>query len=150
VTDNVIGFIPVHDQNWRLTYSLFAAADTLGLNISHCRDQGYDNRENVKDKRSLLNNKCNDTGWGCRVECAKAIRYQTRNIRDAWFEVAEISYDSQVESEAQFQINYELQNFEFLVAIVVWYDIMFAVCTVSKQFNPAKCKMTWLSPKSQD
>jgi hypothetical protein len=37
VADNVIGFIPVHDQNGSgLIYSLVAAVDELGLNISHC------------------------------------------------------------------------------------------------------------------
>jgi hypothetical protein len=79
----------------------------------------------MKDKLALLNNKFSDIGWECRAECAKAIRYQTCDIRDAWLEVTEISDDSQVKSEAQFQ------KFEFLVATVVWYDIMFAVYTLS-------------------
>jgi hypothetical protein len=50
VTENVIGFKPVHDQNGRGTYFLLVAVDEFGLNISNCRGQGYDNRENMKDK----------------------------------------------------------------------------------------------------
>jgi len=51
VTENVIGFKPVHDQNGRgRKYFLLAAVDEFGRNISNCRSQGYDNRENMKDK----------------------------------------------------------------------------------------------------
>jgi hypothetical protein len=50
VTENIIGFKPVHGQNGRgCKYFLLAAADEFGLNISNCRSQGYDNRKNMKD-----------------------------------------------------------------------------------------------------
>jgi hypothetical protein len=51
VTENVIGFKPVHDQNERgRKYFLLVAVDEFGLSISNCRGQGYDNRENMKEK----------------------------------------------------------------------------------------------------
>ena len=49
--ENVIGFKAVHDQNGRgRKYFLLVAVDEIDLNISNCRGQGYDNRENMKDK----------------------------------------------------------------------------------------------------
>jgi hypothetical protein len=48
VTENVVGFKPVHDQNGRgRKYFLLVAVDEFGLNISNCRGQGYDNRKNM-------------------------------------------------------------------------------------------------------
>jgi len=51
VTENLIGFKPIHDQNGRgRKYFLLVAVDEFGLDISNCRGQGYDNRENMKNK----------------------------------------------------------------------------------------------------
>jgi hypothetical protein len=116
VTVNVIGFKLVHDQNGRgWKYFILAAVYEFGLNISNCSRQGMINgkiwRTNIKDKRALLKSTFYDTGWKWRVESAKAIRYQTSSITNSWLEDAEISDDLKAKTEAQFRLNYELQNF---------------------------------------
>jgi hypothetical protein len=51
VTENVIGYKPVHDQNRRgRKYFLSVTLNEFGPNISNCRGQGYNNWENMKDK----------------------------------------------------------------------------------------------------
>jgi hypothetical protein len=53
-------------------------------------------------------------------------------IRNALFEVSKNSYGLRMKSDSESLVNYELQNLEFLLAVVMWYDIVFAVITVSK------------------
>jgi hypothetical protein len=71
----------------------------------------------------------------CQVESVKSIRYWTSGTRNALLEVAENFDDWKVKSKAQLLVNYENQNFESLFAMVVWYDVLFAVNTVRKTFQ---------------
>lgn len=80
---------------------------------------------------SLTVKPLSETRWECRVESVRAIRYQTSDIRDALLEVAEGCSDPKVKSETMSLAN-EIQSFEFLMSMVIWYDILFAVNTVSK------------------
>ena len=66
------------------------------------------------------------TRWESRIESVKAIRFQTPQIRDALLELAEVSEDPKIKSEAKCLATYELENFEFLLGMIIWYDILFA------------------------
>jgi hypothetical protein len=62
-----------------------------------------------------------------RVDSVKPIRYHAALIRDALKEVAESTTEPTVKSEAEsFAIN-ELENFEFIVSVVIWYDLLLSV-----------------------
>ena len=47
-------------------------------------------------------------------------------------ELAKASEDPKTNSEATCLAIYELKNFEFLVGMVIWYDLLFAVNIISK------------------
>lgn len=53
-------------------------------------------------------------------------------IREALLQVADNDNDSKVKSEATSLENNELGDFEFLVAIIIWHDILCAINLVSK------------------
>jgi hypothetical protein len=42
-----------------------------------------------------------------------------------------------VKAEAESLANFEVGNFEFILATIIWYDILFAVNTVSKSLQSA-------------
>lgn len=78
-----------------------------------------------------------DTRWESKVESVKALRYQIKEVRDALAEVVETTEDSKAKSEASSLIH-EISSYEFLVAIPIWYDVLFAVNSVSKNLQAQK------------
>ncbi|PWA67311.1 zinc finger MYM-type protein 1 [Artemisia annua] len=75
------------------------------------------------------------TCWESRVESVKAIRFQTSDIREALLQVAESDNDSLIQSQAKSLATNDLGDFEFLVAIVLWFEILYAVNLVSKKLQ---------------
>ena len=72
------------------------------------------------------------TCWENRIESVKAVRFQTSQIRYALFELAKVSDDPKIKSETDGLATYELKNFEFLLGMNIWYDILFADNSISK------------------
>lgn len=85
--------------------------------------------------RVLTPKSLSSTRWESRVDSVKSIRFQISDFREALLEVAESDKDSKVRSEAKSLANNELGDFEFIVAIVIWYDLLYAVNLVSKKLQ---------------
>jgi hypothetical protein len=75
-----------------------------------------------------------ETRWESRVESVKAVRYKPGEIYDALLEVSEQTNDPKARSEAQ-SLCKELKNFNFIVASVFWYDILFQFNYISKELQ---------------
>ncbi|AQK42873.1 General transcription factor 2-related zinc finger protein, partial [Zea mays] len=75
------------------------------------------------------------TRWESRVESVKAIRLQCADIREALLQVSDIDSDPKTSSEAKGLANNELGEYEFIVAIVIRYEVLYAVNLVSKQLQ---------------
>ena len=65
----------------------------------------------------------------------KAIKFQVLEIRDALLQLAKTSEDPKTKSEADCLATYEIESFEFLLAVTIWYDILFAVNSISKNLQ---------------
>uniref|UniRef100_A0A8R7RG00 DUF4371 domain-containing protein n=1 Tax=Triticum urartu TaxID=4572 RepID=A0A8R7RG00_TRIUA len=90
----------------------------------------------LKDNLKKLTVKSlSSTRWESHVESVKAIRIQMPEIREALLQVAETDKDPLTSSEAQSLAENELGGFEFLVSIIIWYDILSVVNLVSKQLQ---------------
>ncbi|TYJ39915.1 hypothetical protein E1A91_A04G102600v1, partial [Gossypium mustelinum] len=96
---------------------------SFDLNVEDVRGQGYDNGSNMKEKHQ-----------GTRIKNVKAIRFQTPQIRLALSVSYESCDDAKSKSEAESLVN-ALESFEFLLGMVIWYEILFAINMVSKKLQ---------------
>lgn len=78
--------------------------------------------------------KWSETRWESRVNSVKALRYQLPNILEALEEVSREASDTITKSEAQSLAN-EINTFEFVLSLVIWYDILVEVNVVSKSLQ---------------
>ena len=72
------------------------------------------------------------TRWENRIESVKAIRYQAPQIRDVLYQLAETSENPKTRSEIISLATYDIESFEFLLGMIIWYDMLFAINTISK------------------
>ena len=73
--------------------------------------------------------------WESRIESVKKIKFQAPQIRDALLQLAQTSEDPKIKSEADCLATYEIENLEFLLGMTIWYDILFAVNSSSKNLQ---------------
>uniref|UniRef100_A0A7N0RD44 HAT C-terminal dimerisation domain-containing protein n=1 Tax=Kalanchoe fedtschenkoi TaxID=63787 RepID=A0A7N0RD44_KALFE len=94
--------------------------------------------DSIKRWKILLDNIPNftvkslsNTRWESRIKSVTAIRFQAPQLRIALSELYDICDDAKSKNEAESLVNM-LENFEFLLGMVIWYDILFVINTVSK------------------
>jgi len=86
-------------------------------------------KDNVK---GLTPKSLSSTRWESHVQSVKAIRAQMLDFREALLEVSGKDPDSKLCYEDKSLATNELGDFEFLMAIIIWFEILFAINSVSK------------------
>lgn len=64
-----------------------------------------------------------ETRWECRISSIKVLRFETKSILDALVAVKDSTKDRMVYNDAN-ALAKEIFLFDFLVALVVWYDVL--------------------------
>jgi len=75
------------------------------------------------------------TRWESHIESVRAIRFQAAEILDELIHLANIDGDMKIKSEAESLTTNEMENFEFLVGMVIFLNLLFVVNYVSKFFQ---------------
>ncbi|XP_022032568.1 zinc finger MYM-type protein 1-like [Helianthus annuus] len=75
------------------------------------------------------------TRWESRFESVKAIKLQLADLREALLQVGETDNDAAIADEAISLAERELSEFDFLLSIVIWYEVLNQVNLVSKKLE---------------
>uniref|UniRef100_A0A3B3XBU0 TTF-type domain-containing protein n=2 Tax=Poecilia mexicana TaxID=48701 RepID=A0A3B3XBU0_9TELE len=81
-----------------------------------------------------------DTRWEAKIDSVKAIRFQMGGILDALQKLEEVVGDSKIVSEAK-SLSNEIVSMEFLVCLIVWYDLLCEINFASKALQAADVSM---------
>ncbi|KAL5190754.1 Zinc finger MYM-type protein 1 [Glycine soja] len=112
----------------------------VGLDINDLRGQGYDNGSNMKGKHQGVQKRFLDINprsfyTPCSCHSLNLVLYDMVNSCPK-LHLSLVCYNVYTLYFLLLQkANYELENFEFLLGITVWYDILFAVNLVSKNLQ---------------
>lgn len=75
-----------------------------------------------------------ETRWEARINAVQAVRYQYAEVRDALADLSDKTDDPTTASEALSLIN-QMEDFSFLVCLVIWHSLLFEVNLVSKSLQ---------------
>jgi hAT family C-terminal dimerisation region len=83
--------------------------------------------------------KLSDTRWEARIESVKAVRYQFCEVHDALVSLADKTQQSDaVTSHKATTLGLQLEDFSFIVSLIIWYDVLFQINVVSKASQSPK------------
>ncbi|XP_019082770.1 PREDICTED: uncharacterized protein LOC104705243 [Camelina sativa] len=75
-----------------------------------------------------------NTRWESRIKSIKAIRYQAPQLMSVLIELHSLCDDAISKSETESLVD-ALENYEFLLGMVIWHDILYAINMVSKSLQ---------------
>ncbi|PWZ31193.1 Zinc finger MYM-type protein 1 [Zea mays] len=84
---------------------------------------------------SLTVKSLSNTRWESRIKSVQAIRYHAPQLKSAISELREANDTDLNEKEDAKNILKTFGRFEFILGMVIWYDVLFAVNTVSKKLQ---------------
>jgi hypothetical protein len=94
---------------------------------------------------SLTVKSVSNTHWESRIKSVQAIRYQTPHIRSALSELhqsSDIEFSDKTDAKKLLK---SLGSFEFILGMVIWHDILFAINTVSKKLQSPYVHLHYLT-----
>ncbi|KAL8042369.1 hypothetical protein ABFX02_09G045900 [Erythranthe guttata] len=75
------------------------------------------------------------TRWESHIDSVKAILSQVSKIREALLKLVEVSDDAKLSRDAESLALGELSNFEFILSLVIWHDVLLRINVVSKKLQ---------------
>ncbi|KAM3731731.1 hypothetical protein ACB098_11G004400 [Castanea mollissima] len=90
------------------------------------------------------------TRWESRIESVKAIKFQILEIRDALLQLAKTSEDPKTKSEADCLATYEIESFEFLLAMTICKNLQSKDMHIDVAIDQLKGLMSFFKKYRED
>ena len=119
----------------RASLTLFGVPQRIYVLFSGSPKQWEVLRNKVKTSKSLTVEKLSTTRWGSRVSSVKAVRFQTKEVHEALEEVASNQENDKEHRQEADCLSQRLSNFQLIVSLVVWYDLLFQINIMSKSMQ---------------
>lgn len=135
-------FMPCASHNLNLLFRDIAKSSAKAITFFGTIERIYTIFSASTSRWAILNKHCqimtvkkwSETRWESRLESVKAIRYQMPEILNAFEEISNTSSDSLIRSECK-SLENEIGSYEFILSIIIWYDILVEVNTISKSLQ---------------
>ncbi|XP_076894455.1 uncharacterized protein LOC143546747 [Bidens hawaiensis] len=89
----------------------------------------------IDNVKGLIVKPLSATRWKSRVKSVKPIRFQLSDVREALLEVRDTGGDPKTTSDANSLKKNEFSDFEFIVSIIIWYEVLLNVNVVSQKLQ---------------
>uniref|UniRef100_A0A8I6Y633 DUF4371 domain-containing protein n=1 Tax=Hordeum vulgare subsp. vulgare TaxID=112509 RepID=A0A8I6Y633_HORVV len=115
--------------------TLFGIIQRIYILFSHSTKRWKILLDNLPKVTKLTLKPLSNTRWESRIKSVQPIRYQTIHVRSALKELEGTSTDDPAAvSDAQSLVSV-LENFETLLGMVIWHDVLFSVNMVSQKLQ---------------
>lgn len=134
-------FVPCGSHSWNLVLGDAASSSVQAQPFFGTLQRLHTIFSSSSQRWSILKEHVNislkplsETRWECRVESVKAVRFQLDQVCDALCSLREKSTDCSLISECQ-SLENQISTFEFIVSLVIWYDILIQIHAISKMWQ---------------
>ncbi|XP_050876750.1 uncharacterized protein LOC127080476 [Lathyrus oleraceus] len=103
--------------------------------FSHSKKHWKIHRDNVK---GVTIKPLSQTRWKSNVNSVYAIKSQTSDVRETPLQLVEQDNDPKINSKVESLVTHRIGNFEFLVAMIIWFELLTVVNEISKILNKKK------------
>ncbi|XP_025203847.1 zinc finger MYM-type protein 1-like [Melanaphis sacchari] len=136
-------FTPCAAHNLNLLLGDLAKTSTKAVSFFGVVQRLYCLFSSSTSRWDILKKYCNlytlkplsETRWECRVNSVKALRFQLPSVIKALEEMANTTNDPKTRSEANSLVVNELNSYEFVLSLVIWYEILSEINVVSKSLQ---------------
>uniref|UniRef100_A0A3B5R5L1 DUF4371 domain-containing protein n=1 Tax=Xiphophorus maculatus TaxID=8083 RepID=A0A3B5R5L1_XIPMA len=161
IAESFVGFTAVKDTTGKgLTHTLTEVLESLELDLANCRGQSYDNGSKMrginKGVQALIQQRCPEAllipccshslnfllcdAASSSRECLTFFGTVQRLYTIFSSSLEEVVGDSKIVSEAK-SLSNEIVSMEFLVCLIVWYDLLCEINFASKALQAADVSM---------
>ncbi|CAB4035450.1 Hypothetical predicted protein, partial [Paramuricea clavata] len=142
IEENFLGFVKLDDATANgIVSTTKAFLQSLGINFSKIRGQGWRELGLEAEKGSLTLKKLCTTRWSSRIDAVRAVRDRYPHIMRVLTRLS-LTSTNKAEREDAKQLKNKIEKLEFVIFIVMWERVLRAINSASKELQSQKIDLS--------